>query len=87
MIRQLLRRGQVTLPGKMLRQFGLQEKDYVQIWPTEEGILIQPASIADYSPAEIEGLRKKLDTLPRDPKKIFRSAAESKKHLDSLKKG
>lgn len=85
MLRQLLRRGQVTIPVEMLRQFGLGGKDYVQISQTEEGILIRPVSVSDYSPAEIEKLRKKLDELPRGKKKIFHSVEESKKHLFSLK--
>lgn len=85
MLRQLLRRGQVTLPVDLLRKFGLKEKDYVQITETEEGVLIQPVSVTDYSSAEIEALRKKLDKLPRGRKKTFASFAESKKHLDSLK--
>lgn len=84
-LRQLLRRGQITLPGEMLKQFGLKERGYVQITPTREGILIRPVFVSDYSPAEIESLRTKLDKLPRGPKKIFRSVSESKKYLDSLK--
>lgn len=84
-LRQLLRRGQVTLPPEMLKQFNLKERDYVQVTPTDDGILIRPVSVSDYSPAEIEALRKKLDKLPRGSRKIFHSAAESKKHLDSLK--
>ena len=85
MLRQLLRRGQLTLPAVMLKKFGLREKDYVRIDKTEDGILIQPVSVSDYSPSEIEALRKKLDELPRGGKKTFHSISESKKHLDSLK--
>lgn len=85
-MRQLLRRGQITIPVKLLKQFGLQEKDYVKITLTEDGILVQPVSVSDYSPTEIEALRRKLDELPRGEKKIFRSFSESKDHLDSLKK-
>lgn len=86
MLRQLLRRGQITIPAPLLKAFGLREEDYVQITKGKEGILIQPVSISDYSPAEIEELRKKLDELPRGGKKIYRSVAEAKRHLDSLKK-
>lgn len=85
MLRQLLRRGQLTIPVEMLKKFGLKEKDYVRIAKTSSGILIQPVSVSDYSPSEIEALRKKLDELPRGDKKTFRSVSESKKHLDSLK--
>lgn len=85
MIRQLLRRGQITLPTALLKKFGLKEKDYVQITEVEAGVLVQPVSISDYSPSEMEGLRKKLDELPRGKKKLFQSFEESKKHLDSLK--
>ena len=85
MLRQLLRRGQLTIPTELLKSFGLKEKDYVQIAKTDLGILIQPVSVSDYSPAEIEALRKRLDELPRGDMKVFRSASESKKHLDSLK--
>ena len=85
MIRQLLRRGQVTIPASILKAFGLREKDYVRVDKTSDGILIQPVSVSDYSPAEIEALRKRLDKLPRGTKKVFQSLSESKKHLDSLK--
>lgn len=85
LLRQLLRRGQVTLPPEMLEQFNLKERDYVQVTPTDDGILIRPVSVSDYSPSEIETLRKKLDKLPRGSRKIFHSVSESKKHLDSLK--
>ena len=85
MLRQLLRRGQLTIPRVLLKSFGLKEKDYVRIAKTDAGILIQPVSVSDYSPGEIEALRKKLDELPRGDKKVFRSVLESKKHLDSLK--
>lgn len=86
MLRQLLRRGQLTIPAEFLNRFGLKEKDYVQVSESEQGILIQPVSVSDYSPAEIEALRSRLDALPRGNKKIFHSVEESKKHLDSLKK-
>ena len=86
MLRQLLRRGQLTLPVEMLNKFGLKEKDYVQVTETSRGIFIQPVSVSDYSRAEIEALRRRLDELPRGKKRIFHSTSESKKHLDSLKK-
>lgn len=86
MLRQLLRRGQVTIPIEMLKAMGLQEKDYVQIEQTDRGILIHPVSVVDYSPAEIEALRGKLDELPRGQKRVFQSLQETRKHLDSLKK-
>ena len=86
MLRQLLRRGQLTIPVELLSHFGLKEKDYVQVSETEDGILVQPVSVSDYSPAEIEALRKKLDELPKGNKKIFNSVSASRKHLDSLKK-
>ena len=85
MVRQLLRRGQVTLPASLLKELGLREKDYVQVVKTPEGILIQPVTVSDYSPAELEALRKKLDELPRGAKKIHGSFSQAKKHLDSLK--
>ena len=85
MIRQLLRRGQITIPIVLLKKFGLREKDYVRVEVVKGGILIQPVSVADYSLDEIEVLRKRLDDLPRGNKKIFNSVRESKKHLDSLK--
>ena len=87
MLRQLLRRGQVTIPAVLLKAFGLRERDYVRVEQTEDGILIQPVSISDYSPAELEALRKKLDKLPRGGRKIFHSVTQSQKHLDSLKRG
>lgn len=86
MLRQLLRRGQITIPVKLLKQFRLKEKDYVQVNTTEKGILIQPVSVSDYTPAEIEALREKLNELPRGDKRIFSSARESRTHLNSLKK-
>lgn len=86
MLRQLLRRGQVTIPVALLREFGLKEKDYVRITRSDGGILIRPVSISDYSQAELEGLRKKLDRLPRGTKKIYNSASEAKRRLDSLKR-
>ena len=85
MLRQLLRRGQLTIPTEILKAFGLKEKDYVWINQTEQGILVQPVSISNYSPAEIEALRRKLDELPRGGKKTFHTFTESRKHLDSLK--
>lgn len=86
MLRQLLRRGQLTLPPAFLRELGLKEKDYVQVTRGEGGILIRPVSISDYSPAELEALREKLDRLPRGEKKTFRGFSESRRHLDSLKR-
>ncbi|OGX03401.1 MAG: hypothetical protein A3G87_09085 [Omnitrophica bacterium RIFCSPLOWO2_12_FULL_50_11] len=85
MLRQLLRRGQLTIPVELLKKFGLKEKDYVRIDRTDDGILIQPVAVLDYSPAELEKLRKKLNQLPRGNKIILHSASESKKHLDELK--
>ena len=86
MLRQLLRRGQVTIPAVLLKEFGLKEKDYVRITKSDGGILIRPVLISDYSPAELEALRKKLDRLPRGTKKIYNSASEAKRHLDDLKR-
>ena len=85
MLRQLLRRGQLTLPNVLLAKYGMKEKDYFEVVETEGGILLKPVSITDYSHHELERLRKTLDRLPRGSKKIFSSFSESKKHLDSLK--
>ncbi len=85
MLRQLLRRGQLTLPVALLAKYGLKEKDYFEVTEMKEGILLKPVSITDYSHHEIEKLRTKLDRLPRGSKKTFSSIAEGKKHLDSLK--
>lgn len=85
MIRQLLRRGQLTIPITVLKKFDLKEKDYVDVTVTPDGIFVKPVSISDYSHKEIEQLRKKLDRLPRGEKKIYSSVAASKAHLDSLK--
>ena len=86
MLRQLLRRGQLTLPLAFLKEFGLKEKDYVQIVKEDRGIVIRPVSISDYSPVELEALRKKLDQLPRGEKKTFRTFSESKRRLNTLKR-
>ena len=85
MIRQLLRRGQLTIPVELLKSFDLHEKDFVEVRSSREGILITPVSITDYSHRDIEKLRKKLDQLPRGGKRVFHSVSASKKHLDSLK--
>ena len=85
MLRQLVRRGQLTIPVNILKRFDLREKDYVDVVALEQGILLKPVSVSDYSSKEIEQLRRKLDQLPRGEKKIFSSISESKKHLDSLK--
>ncbi len=85
MLRQILRRGQITLPVTVLAKYGLKEKDYLEIEEGKNGILLKPVSVNDYSHDEIETLRKKLDHLPRGSGKVFQSASESKKHLDSLK--
>ena len=84
-LRRLLRRGQVTIPSVILVKFGLKEKDYVKVEATKDGILIKPVTVSDYSPAELETLREKLDQLSRGKKTAFRSFSEGKKHLDSLK--
>ena len=85
MLRQLLRRGQVTIPVGMLRKFHLKEKDYVEVTDTRDGILVKPVSVNDYSRDEIESFRKKLDKLDRGNKRTFHSFSEGKKHLDKLK--
>ena len=85
MIRQLLRRGQLTIPVELLKNFDLHEKDFVDVSSSREGILIKPVSITDYSHRDIEKLRKKLDKLPRGEKRVYHSFSESKKHLDLLK--
>ena len=85
MLRQLLRRGQLTIPMVMLKKFSLKEKDYVEVTSLDEGILIKPVTINDYSHKELEQFRKKLDQLPRGNKRTFGSISESKAHLDSLK--
>ena len=85
MLRQLIRRGQLTVPVFLLKKFDLKEKDYVDVTDCEDGILIRPVSILDYSPREIEVLRKKLDRLPRGEKKVLDSLTKVKHHLHSLK--
>ncbi len=85
MLRQLVRRGQLTIPTEYLKKFGLHEKDYVEVSLRDVGIFIQPVSIVDYSQTELETLRKKLDKLPRGQKKIFHSVEQSQSHLDALK--
>ena len=86
MLRQVLRRGQITIPASVLKKFGVHENDYLEVNEVKEGILLKPVSINDYPHDEIEKLRKKLDTLPRGNKKSFETFSESKKHLDSLKR-
>ena len=85
MLRQILRRGQITIPVVLLAKYGLKESDYLEVKETENGILLKPVSIQDYSSDEIEALRKKLDKMPRGHQKAFTSAFDSKKHLDALK--
>ena len=86
MLKQLLRRGQLTIPRDLLRRYALKEQDYVEVSQTAEGILIRPVSITDYSLAELETLRAKLNALPRGKKHLFRSFEESKRRLDALKR-
>ncbi len=85
MIKQILRRGQLTIPSVILKRFNLKEKDYLEVTASEDSIVLRPVTVTDYSHKEIEQFRKKLDRLPRGKKTIFSSFPESKKHLDSLK--
>ena len=84
MIRQVLRNGQVTLPKEAVEFFHLKERDLMEVEYDRAGIHLRPLAVEEFSKAEYAKLAKRLNSLRRTNGKVYKTTAETRRHLDRL---
>ena len=65
-LQKLNRRGQVVIPARLRKKWGIEEGDYVDVDESDRGILLRPAGIAQKKKVRIE-TPKALSDLQRTP--------------------